>query len=164
MKMGIKNNKGYTLVEIIIVVAIIAILAVAAFTTLALVYRSNASGAANEFASILASAKVATTSGKNDVALTLTRNPTTENYVATLTSNGNVLNTEVISDGPILISYTDGSVTDKAIDTSTTLTITFDKDTGAFTSPVGLSSVDFKGGGKLYSLRTVFQTGYVELV
>ena len=69
-----KNNKGYSLVELIIVIAIIAVVGMGATMSIILVFSANAKTCANDIVSAISECKVMTmTKGKGNVRVRIYR-------------------------------------------------------------------------------------------
>ena len=69
-----KDNRGYSLVELIIVVAIIAVVATTAVLSIGLIFSANAKTCANDIMSAISECKITTMSyGRGNVRLLIYR-------------------------------------------------------------------------------------------
>ncbi len=66
-----ERDRGFTLVEVIVVLAIISILITVIATSVSLVYTTDTKAAANTFASLLSACRVAEMSGEDDPRVVL---------------------------------------------------------------------------------------------
>lgn len=175
-----QNNKGFTILEVMIVVAILAILATAFATSYGLIYSGNAKKAANDFYSLMNTCRVNTLNGANDAYIELVQDG--DVYVARVwekvpDEDGDYVNTidteQEIS--KVEIAYTRNDVEYSL--GSVALTFAYDRETGEVTIPTETGStiwsdgtdgectlVTFTSGTSEYSVKINWQTGYVEVV
>ncbi len=93
MQKSIKNNKGFTLVELLIVIALMGALVVVCVGPLASVYKARAKSAANEIGAMLSESKIDSLSGKtNEFHLTFDGST----FICSLIQEGSELKSENI--------------------------------------------------------------------
>lgn len=183
-----EDNRGITLVEIIIVVAILAVLALAAATSFGLIYSSNAKQASNEFYSLLNTCRVNTLNGANSAYIELEK--VEDGYLATLyerpdadADDFSVYKELEISN--VVVSYTtlvadtsgEGTTSEKSELDTDSIVLAFDRETGEFTIPTDIASgtiivsgvseyqlITFTSGSTEYSVKVNWQTGYSEVI
>ncbi len=167
----IKNNKGYTLIELIIAVAIMSLLATAIALSFNIVFATGTTEAANDFNTLVSYCKVAALSGEEEPYVALLYDTTEEAFFGEVYFGTYQAKRERLSDQRILVSYTPqgGSATD--IDASNSIiTFGFNSD-GAFdftagTNPIitgEIDSISFTAGGTTKTLDFTATTGYIEL-
>ncbi len=159
-----KSNSGFTLIELIIVVAIIAVLTSVVATTTYQVFATNAKQSINEVSSMLSSCRVSTLSGAVNPVFELSY--VDGNVNATISSNGRK-EQEQIATSAVTVSYTidDGTVDGKTTtldDNSDKLEIRYDS-SGAIKEPTNIKSITVNSGSKIYVLTFTPQTGYHEV-
>ncbi len=144
-----KNNKGYTLVELIVVIAIVALLASIITYSIGIVSRNRSREAASDFSALLSAAKISTMSGEVEIDDSDPDNIKINSPMIELAYStgddvfyGNVYtvsrttpsNVEDLGDGSLSVSYTIGSNASQEInDTSaiTRISISYNNETGA---------------------------------
>ncbi len=176
-----KNNQGYTIVELIVVMAIIAVLISVISYSIGLVFRNQSREAASDFNAMLVAAKIATLSGEfhtnadGDIEapeLFLEYRATQDSYYGELytVSDSQALQSEELGDGELAISYTTTSsvgVTGVTVPITTTINFVYDRETGAlvefnFAPTTDIQSIilDFGAG---YTITIYTATGYQEM-
>ncbi len=155
----LKNNKGFTLVEVIIVVAIIAVLSSAAVVTTYQVSSTNAKQTANEIAGMLSRCRMSTLSGMVDPYLEISGN--NGDITATLFANGHQIEIEEVATNAVNVSFTIGGTTTEMTGNQS-LTIRYDT-SGAITSPMDIQTITASSGSKRYTINIVAATGYHEV-
>ncbi len=179
MREKFKNNQqGFTLVELIIVIAIIAILATALVFSTSLVTRTRIREAATNFNTLLSDARIQTMSGKKEEGSILVIKLTVDNsqgVVANVESNGVIYSSEVLGDAgiPVVVSV-DG--TEDILSDGESIYLAFEQKTGAFKplneipqnagvydSNKRVDYVLFGTGENVYQVDLTFTTGYHEV-
>ncbi len=165
-----KNNKGFTLVEMVVVISIIAILAGTIGYSISLIFSGEARKAANSYAAFMSEARVMAASGAlvdtsgdpTDVTLSFDGDEYQVSYIKR-SPDGSIMTTktETLGDSGLAVAYINGSET--KIESGNSLSVQFDSDTGALTEPANLSSVSFTGGGRTYTVTVHDSTGYFEI-
>jgi prepilin-type N-terminal cleavage/methylation domain-containing protein len=176
MMMTEKNDKGFSLVELIVVIAIMAVLAGVVTMSASVLNGKQAKGCRDELASKIASVRT-TTMGKKEVIATL-KYDSGKGYV--LDVSGTVDGTTYTSNEYTLgakrckIYYTmdDTAYSDSLSGltevTATGVNIEFDRASGAMKLNYGSGSQCVKHiyvvqGGKVYGIRLYQETGKLEL-
>ncbi len=99
------SNKGYSLVELIIVAAIIIILASAGIYTVNAIFATGAKEATNDFYSLISQCRVATMSGEEDPYVSITYDATDDTYYGEVFLGATSYDRESLSDHPLTVSY-----------------------------------------------------------
>ncbi len=154
-----KQNKGFTMVELLIIIAVIAILAPMFVTSMADVFTSSASEAAEDASSLLSFTRVATLSGEIDPYVEIYYDSTENNYYGIFVANGEQEQIEIIGSSSVEIHYTTTDETRVKIESGAPLRLEYDN-TGALLSPKDIKSIDFSSGSALYVLDITPATGY----
>ncbi len=158
--MIILNNKGFTLVEMMIVIAVIAVAIVGIITSTAVISSSNARKAANSFISLMGECRVNTTTGAQGVSIEITQNEgqLIANITKKSSTNETIEREEILCESDVQFEFLDDN--DKEI---TVKSITFNRETGALHEPSELDRVVFKGGNREYVVKIHASTGYFEI-
>lgn len=167
-----KENGGFSLVELIIVIAIISVLITTAVLSVSLVFSANAKTCANDIQRAVADCKV-TTMGKSRAWLVIYRGSDGQLYGrmhAMEQKDGEAVGTyeEKLSDPEKLggkrvsVTYTDaaGIVTELPEGESGGLTIEFDRSSGSFKDGTP-KSIEVIGGNRHYELKFEKLTGKI---
>lgn len=168
-----KENRGYSLVELIIVMAIIAAVATTAALSVGLVFSANAKTCANDIVSSISECKITTMSyGQGNVRLLIYRGSNGNIYSELQTRKKADAAWEVYGDGPENIGAKKCSVTDgtgnelpkKAGDAlptqdSEAWAIYYDRSSGSFRSETTVSEFHIEGGNKHYRIELQTLTG-----
>ncbi len=137
-----RNNRGYSLVELIAVIAILAVVAAGSFVSINLISGRPAIKAANLLTQTLRSARL-TASGKLENTVTIYRDSAGNLYaeVSFTDGNGNALTNQTkLGDKRVKMSYkVSGETAERELNTSADdpLVLQFDRATGAFRPTVG---------------------------
>lgn len=137
-----KNNKGYSLVELIIVVAIITILGGTVMFSISLIFSADAKGCAHSLTSALADTKV-NAMGRDGAYMELTRDSNGDIWVTQWVKKSSWMesgNPQKIGTRRITVYYfAEGtevgdfdSTTGTELASGTTIYFSFDRSTGAF--------------------------------
>ena len=157
---SVKDNKGFTFVEIIVVLAIIGVLLFGVMMSTSLIHSNRMRDAIGDIDSLMSSCKISTMSGegkREDVKLVISGKPT-DGYVARLytISSSEAKVEEFLGKGFDLTSTIDGS---KSIIEN--LTIKYKGETGAIAEPATLTEIA-AGDGSKYKITIHPKTGYHE--
>lgn len=130
-----KNNDGYSLVEIIIVIAIMMILTGGIFYSVNMVFGANAKTCANDLRGAIAQCKI-NAMGKSDAALEIFRDSTNQCiYARQWTNDGSGWNSnerEKISNARVGVTYTTDGASYQELDDTHPVFIGFDRSSGSF--------------------------------
>lgn len=173
-----QNNNGYSLVEIIIVIAIMAILTGGIFFSVNMVFGANAKTCANDLRGAITQCKV-NAMGKSDAALEIFRDSSNQCiYARQWINDGSGWQSrdrEKISNARVNVTYTADGVNFQELDDSHPVFIGFDRSSGAFrecTDPNSgaLNSYpiyqEFRvtGGSRAFTVELTRLTGKVSVV
>ena len=169
------GDSGFSLVELIIVIAIMSALMTTAMLSISMIFSANAKACANGIQRAVADCKV-TTMGKSAAWLVLYRDADGVLYGQMHTmeqKSGEAIGTfeEVIQEPEKLggkrvsITYTDDSGTDMGelpVGESNGIRIEFDRSSGSFKDGT-IKSIDITGGNKHYRLTLIKLTGKLSM-
>lgn len=157
------NNKGFSIVELIIVIAIIAVLGTGAMFSISLIFSSNAKACANSLKTAIADCKV-TTMGKEEAWMEIYRGSNQNVYYQIHTKKNGVeeiKDPEKIGGDRVYLQYTDAAGTSAELTTSGShIIVAFDRATGSFTDAT-CKSIEIIGGTRHYTLTFTKLTGKV---
>lgn len=172
------NNKGYSLIELVIVLAIIAVIMSTVFYSIILVFSANAKTTANDIQRAIGDCKV-TTMGRSEAYMKLYRNVDgvvyTKMYIwdSSAGSGGDYVASEPQKVGPskVYVAYktkgsTGGTRTELANGESNGIQIWFDRATGGFQADGSgnlYEVIYVEGGSKKYEIRLTDLTGKSEV-
>lgn len=173
-----KNNKGFTLVELVVVIALMAIIAGVSSYMLSAVTNQELKDFANNYDSMLSQCQIETMSGMQNPVLELTQNNDGE-YMATLYRTviveGNqrreVVKSQYLGEDPLICFYNveDDSQTFN-LGRYERLSLTFDRSTGEITTKIGNNAYKITRIGAIdkrnlsYGIDLVPETGYHKVV
>lgn len=150
------NNKGFTLVELIVVIAILGVLAGAMSYSINQIFSNRIRKFANEYDAMLTRCRVETLCGSpapTKVKLWLDADG---HYYAALYQKGEETEREKLGDSNVTCTYTAGAVSG-TIDASHDLDLAFDRSTGALDSHYPqVTEIDISG----VKITVVPSTGY----
>lgn len=158
------NQKGFSLVELIIVMAIMAVIAVVGLTSFSLVTGQNVKSCASDLQSYIAQTKVQAMSRADE---TLTLKETSDGIYVNLSVEGKDVQ---IGKSGIQVKYqkSDGTTVNISDAQAQTLTLSFDRSSGAF-KPLEDNSyctaISIHGAGRTYQITLIPSTGkyYLEM-
>lgn len=172
-----QNNNGYSLVEIIIVVAIMAILTGGVFFSINMVFAANAKTCANDIKSAIAQCKV-NAMGKSDAVLEIYRSDKDQCIYARQwikeSYGWQAKEPEKISNAKVYVTYTAEYNSPEELDDTKRILIGFNRSSGSFkkaTNPDSDTS-EFApiydgffvgGGGRKYEIKLEELTGKVSI-
>ena len=164
-----KNNKGYSLVELIIVVAIIAVIGLGATWSIILVFSANAKTCANDIVGAISECKIMTmTKGQGNVRTIIYRDGAGGTIYSELQTRETSSSPWVTSrDGQEKIGASRCSVgtTDGADDIPTSRETAwafyFDRSTGKLMSDTTVNEIYVMGGRKNYYIKIEKLTGKI---
>ncbi len=179
-----KQNKGFSVVELVITITLITLLATSVGIGVSLLFSTDARGAANNFNSLISSCRVATLGGEPNPYVMISYDATEDAYYGELVYSevtsvaGGVqvvtptisLDREKLADRSMEVVYLiEGSTTEYEI-SGTPLTFGFDSDGGMdFTKGPNAASgtvdrIIFRGGTSEYVIDLTASTGFNEVL
>lgn len=145
------DNRGFSLVELIVVLAILAIISVGAVNSFGLLYSTSAKETATKLNSAMSKARTEAMS-KSQASLQIYEKDSA--YYVKFTINGNEESPIQIGSSRVKITYSTSNSPDTELDLpSGGLTIEFDRDTGGFKSMGG------NGSGEIYCKKITVTSG-----
>ncbi len=160
----VKNNRGFTMVELLIVVAIIAVLSGITAMSLSVVSSSDVRETTGDIYSLISRCKVETLSGKVSPQLVISFDATEGAYYGTIHIEGVANARERVGEAGMTIGHTvSSSATVHNVTAEVPLTITFNRETGAVSSPIGINSVIVTAGNSTGTIGITASTGYIEI-
>ncbi len=188
MKGGVavaKNNKGFSLVELIIVISLIAILSTTVSVTIGLIFSASAGEASSDFASLITHCRVASLSGEHQPSVVLTLNTTDNTLYGEVLYGTTQVNHEQLASRDVTVTYSVDTDNDGVADADYTISsanneISFGFDTsGVFdfskgrspivsslnpdTSDDVITQIRFSSGGDTHTIDLNTTTGYTQL-
>lgn len=170
------DNKGYSLIELVIVLAIIAIIMSTVFYSIILVFSANAKSCANNIQRSIGDCKV-TTMGKADAYMVLYRNSGGDVYTQMhiKESDGTWTDEEPqkVGSSKVTVGYISGEGNVETSDTivpllpDDSIEIHFDRSNGGFKADAAgnlYKAVSVEGGNRKYNITMVKLTGKSEVV
>lgn len=171
MKIGRRTDHGFTLIELVVVVAIIAILTAAIIASINPIQSTAAKrGATNMRDALLQAKQYAMTRGNKGTYMVIENG---DDLTATFYVNNTKVETETVSARKVTAKYNDGTLAGDQ--TLTTLYITFDKGSGAcrvfsptsYTATAAPSSnpryIRITAGGITYKVTASGLTGRIDM-
>ena len=169
-----KNNKGYSLVELIIVIVIMALLSGTVLFSISMIFGASAKACANDIKEALAENKV-TAMGKSEAKVEIYRDASDNNiYIIQWVKEGGVWKPKKVDDAGNAVSEKVGNsrvyVAYEEKDSSTagsSLQLCYDRGNGGFSDKsencILCKKIYVKGGSRSYVLTLTELTGKVEL-
>lgn len=155
------DNSGYSLIELIIVMAIIAVLLTTVVFSITMVFSANAKACANDIQRAITDCKV-TTMGKAEAYMEIYRD-TDENIYSQMfvVENGSTeaMDPEKLGPARVAVSYKKNDGSEEELTAGgAKLKIAFDRASGSFTADT-CTSIKVKGGTKHYEITLIRLTG-----
>lgn len=170
-KLALKNNKGFTLIELIVVVAILAACTGLVTASVSVIFSSGAAKCADGLNAAISKCRISAMSRSGSVYLRLYRNGASNHVMADYLENGVVKTSDDIGSSSCGVTFdTDAEHTLGALGSGSVLCLTFDRDTGALVtlksdgsqpadSIPQCGSIAVSGGGRTYKISFVPATG-----
>ena len=168
-----KDNRGFSLLELIIVIAILAIIVGFGLAGLGYIFGTNARACANEIYSAIGKNRI-TTMGKDETSLRIYRDGAAGVYFKQEWVDGIAAeDPDQVGKSTVEIAYwIKGDTTEYILDGTTELIITFDRASGkesdlpvtvngVSTQGVLCERIEVRGGGRVYPVRIEPATGKV---
>lgn len=165
----LNDNTGYSLVELIIVIAIIALIISTVFYSVVMVFGANAKSCANNIQRAIADCKV-TTMGRSSAYMELYRdadqNVYTRMYV--MDSSGAYVASEPqkVGTGRVYVAYTPKGGAETELLAGDTIELRFNRASGGFAKDAGgnvYEKLHVQGGSKKYEIVLTELTGKSEV-
>lgn len=164
------NNKGYSLIELVIVLAIIAVIMSAVFYSVILIFSANAKSTANDIQRAIGDCKVATM-GRASAYMELYRDAGNENVYTrmyVMDSSGTYVPSEPQKVGPrrVTVAYQPKGSSRTELLAGDSIEIWFDRATGGFQADVSGNLYEIiyvEGGSKKYNIILTKLTGKSEV-
>lgn len=163
-----EDDKGMTLVELIVVVGIISVMLTAVFLGTGLATSKEASGCAGKIATTLQNSRL-TAMGKADGAVnTVIRRDATGNVVIVETVSGTEVSNTVIGKPRLSVKYRVGAGALQELPEGGSIVISFDRSTGGLkkTAEGGsqyYTAIEISGGGRVSTVTLVPLTGRISV-
>lgn len=169
---GKLHNGGYSLIELVIVLAIIAIIMSTVFYSIILIFSANAKSTANDIQRAIGDCKV-TTMGRSAAYMELYRDSSNENVYTrmyVMDSSGTYVPSEPQKVGPnrVTVKYvsSEAGIAETELLAGDSIQIWFDRATGGFAdnaSHTFYECIRVEGGSKNYEIRLTKLTGKSEV-
>lgn len=161
-----KNNKGFSLTELIVVIAIMGVVMVGGVISTGLLYSASAKEASSKLNSALN--KTRTECMSKSSASVLIEEKADSKYYLTYEISGNEQEAALFGDGRVVISYKDSGDDVTTIAGDNKLLISFDRETGAFksistTETLYCKEIYIEAGHKTYTIQCERLTGKTTL-
>lgn len=155
-----KNNQGFTLVELIVVIAIMSIIAGVSSNVMSSVSNQELKDFVNSYDAMLSECKVETLSGMPSPSLKIVVED--GEYRAVLYKNGTEVKKQYLGEDYLTCKFYTADGTEK----SGSLSISYDRSTGAITTSIeDVTKVSVSNKkGTTYSVELIPQTGYHKVV
>ena len=164
------DNKGYSLIELVIVLAIIAVLMGTVFYSIILVFSANAKSCANNIQRSIGDCKV-TTMGKADAYMELFRESdgTVYTQMHVTESDGTVTDEErqKVGTNKVYVGYEADGDTKTSLEAGDKIVIRFDRSSGGFRPDAGgviYKNIYVEGGSKKYRIEMIPFTGKSQVI
>lgn len=164
------DNKGYSMIELMIVLAIMAVLSGTVFYSVTLIFGANARSCANNIQRSIGDCKV-TTMGKADAYMVLFRDGdgTVYTQMHLTESDGSVTEEEPqkVGTGRVDIGYTPKCGTQTVLMPGDSIEIRFDRSSGSFVADGNgniYEEISVRGGSKDYRIEMAELTGRSRVV
>ena len=164
------DNRGYSLIELVIVLAIIAVLMGTVFYSIILVFSANAKSCANNIQRSIGDCKV-TTMGKADANMELFRESdgTVYTQMHVTESDGTVTDEErqKVGTNKVYVGYEADGDTKTSLEAGDKIVIRFDRSSGGFRPDAGgviYKNIYVEGGSKKYRIEMIPLTGKSQVI
>lgn len=154
-----KNNKGFSLVELIVVIAIMAVALTVGSYSLSTIALANSKRCATEIKSALESARIESCRSNGELELSIFKG-----------DDGGVMmqvsgkEPKEISNSAVSVSYKLHKTDDSYISLGTEkLTFVFDRSSGAIKGSSGCYQILVSGGGREYTITCYKNTGKIKM-
>ena len=146
-----KNNRGFTLVELIVVVTILAVVAAIVGVSVSAVSTANEKRCAAELDSIISMTKMKCLSRSGNVYVVIRQegNELVYDYYEGVGSRGQLTDQDRLAKG-VTVKYSIGGGTEKIISETETLTLKFNRTTGGLLQPSQTQDVLISVGSRYY--------------
>ena len=168
-KRYLKDNKGYSLIELVIVIAIIALIISTVFYSLVMVFGANAKSCANDIQRAIGDCKV-TTMGKSSAYMELYRDTDQDVYTRMYVrdSSGTYVpsDPQKVGTSRVYVAYTPKGGVETELLAGDTIEIRFDRASGGFTADGSgniYEKIHVQGGSKNYEIVLTELTGKSEV-
>ena len=157
-----KNNKGFSLTELIVVIAVMGVIMIGGMITTGLLYSASAKEASSKLNSALN--KTRTECMSKSSASILVEEKSDSKYYVTYNIGGTDQDPILIGDSRVVISYKDSKGDTKTISGNNKLSISFERETGAFksistTETLYCKEIYIEAGHKTYTIQCERLTG-----
>lgn len=161
------HNGGYSLIELVIVIAIIALIISTVFYSVIMVFGANAKNCANNIQRAIADCKV-TTMGKAEAYLKLYRDSTDQNVYTQMYIKGSGDSAPVPSEpqkvgsNRVYVEYTPKTGTETELTAGREIIIRFNRANGGFSGDI-YTMIRVQAGNKNYEITLTELTGKSEV-
>lgn len=159
------NNSGYSIIELIIVLAIIAIIMSTVFYSIILIFSANAKSCANNIQRSIGDCKV-TTMGKADAYMVLSRDDNgvyTQMFVKESNGADTIEERQKVGTNKVEVGYVkSGSSAETPLMPGDSIEIRFDRSSGGFKGVI-YDEIYVRGGSKNYAIVLTELTGKSEV-
>ncbi len=157
-----KKNSGFSLVELVVLLAIMGILMAGGITAFGLIFSTSAKETTSKIDSALNKTKVEAMS-RASASVEIYKDSTDSSYYVRYTINGTTQNPIKVGSSRVNVAYVDSSGTTTTITGSNNLIISFDRASGGFKPISGTSnyckSIIVTSGAKTYTITCERLTG-----
>lgn len=164
------DNSGYSLIELVIVLAIIAIIMGTVFYSIVLIFSANAKSCANNIQRSIGDCKV-TTMGKSDAYMELYRDSEGSVYTKMYITESDGTSTEQepqkVGTSRVYVGYDASGVTKTSLEAGDKIEIRFDRSNGGFKAGAGgviYENIYVEGGSKKYRIEMIPLTGKSQVI
>lgn len=126
-----KNNKGFSLIELLVVVLILSVSVTIISASISTIFTLNPRKTANQLDSLISKCKISALARAGNVSLEISK--TAEGVIATYYEGSAAGEEQIIGKSSVLVSYTDSASNTTELTATDKLYISFDRTTGGFT-------------------------------
>ena len=165
-KRYLKDNRGYSLIELIVVIAIMALIISTVFYSVIMVFSATAKSTANDIQRAIGDCKV-TTMGRSSAYMELYRD-TDQNVYTRMNvkdSSGTYVASEPekVGTSRVYVAYTPKGGVETELTAGDKIEISFDRANGGFTGDI-YEKLHVQGGSKNYEIVLTELTGKSEVI